>query len=56
MIILTLRRLELLLITLFFLTLVGFRLSYLTPNAPLSGAAITDAYLYYFNSLRHLKH
>ncbi len=53
MIIFTLRRLVLLLITLFFLTLVGFSLSYFTPNAPLGGAAITDAYLYYFNSLLH---
>ncbi|MEA9389396.1 putrescine export ABC transporter permease SapB [Acerihabitans sp. TG2] len=54
MIIFTLRRIVLLLITLFILTLVGFSLSYFTPNAPLSGAAITDAYLYYFNSLLHL--
>ncbi len=53
MIIFTLRRIVLLLITLFFLTLVGFSLSYFTPNAPLSGAALTDAYLYYFNSLLH---
>ena len=54
MIIFTLRRLLLLVITLFFLTLVGFCLSYFTPNAPLSGAALTDAYLYYFTSLLHL--
>src|SRR5476649_2018209 len=53
MIIFTLRRIVLLLITLFFLTLVGFSLSYFTPNAPLGGAALTDAYLYYFNSLLH---
>ncbi|WP_213992344.1 putrescine export ABC transporter permease SapB [Sodalis sp. dw_96] len=54
MIIFILRRLLLLLITLFFLSLVGFSLSYFTPSAPLSGAAITDAYFYYFNSLLHL--
>lgn len=53
MIIFTLRRLLLLLITLFFLTLLGFSLSYFTPHAPLGGAALTDAYLYYFNSLLH---
>ncbi|HEY0211819.1 putrescine export ABC transporter permease SapB [Acerihabitans sp.] len=53
MIIFTLRRLVLLLITLFFLTLVAFSLSYFTPHAPLGGAALTDAYLYYFNSLLH---
>lgn len=53
MIIFTLRRIVLLLITLFILTLVGFSLSYFTPNAPLGGAALTDAYLYYFNSLLH---
>ncbi|TKI08099.1 putrescine export ABC transporter permease SapB [Martelella alba] len=54
MIIFTLRRLLLLVITLFFLTLVGFSLSYFTPHAPLDGAAITDAYRYYFVSLLHL--
>ncbi|NDL62381.1 putrescine export ABC transporter permease SapB [Acerihabitans arboris] len=53
MIIFTLRRLVLLLITLFFLTLVGFSLSYFTPHAPLGGAALTDAYRYYFSSLLH---
>lgn len=35
MIIFTLRRLLLLLVTLFFLTFVGFSLSYFTPHAPL---------------------
>lgn len=39
MIIFTLRRLLLLLITLFFLTFVGFSLSYFTPHAPLQGAS-----------------
>ena len=37
MIIFTLRRLLLLLVTLFFLTFVGFSLSYFTPHAPLQG-------------------
>lgn len=37
MIIFTLRRLLLLLVTLFFLTFVGFSLSYFTPHAPLPG-------------------
>ena len=37
MIIFTLRRLLLLLITLFLLTFVGFSLSYFTPHAPLQG-------------------
>ena len=37
MIIFTLRRLLLLLITLFFLTFVGFSLSYFTPHAPTAG-------------------
>ncbi|MDU6412776.1 MAG: putrescine export ABC transporter permease SapB [Yersiniaceae bacterium] len=51
MIIFTLRRLLLLLITLFLLSLVGFSLSYFTPHAPLSGAALLDAYSFYFQSL-----
>ncbi|QCR36249.1 putrescine export ABC transporter permease SapB [Nissabacter sp. SGAir0207] len=51
MIIFTLRRLLLLVITLFLLSLVGFSLSYFTPHAPLSGAALTDAYAFYFHSL-----
>lgn len=53
MMIFTLRRLLLLLITLFFLSLVGFSLSYFTPGAPLRGAGFFDAYFYYFNSLVH---
>jgi len=50
MIIFTLRRI-LLLITLFFLTLVSFSLSYFTPRAPLNGAVLLDAYRFYFVSL-----
>ncbi|CAI0784449.1 Peptide transport system permease protein sapB [Serratia entomophila] len=53
MIIFTLRRMLLLLITLFFLTLVSFSLSYFTPRAPLNGAALLDAYQFYFVSLLH---
>lgn len=53
MIIFTLRRILLLLITLFFLTLVSFSLSYFTPHAPLKGAAMLDAYQFYFVSLLH---
>ncbi|ACY84708.1 putrescine export ABC transporter permease SapB [Edwardsiella piscicida] len=51
MIIFTLRRLLLLLVTLFFLTLVSFSLLYFTPHAPLSGASLTDAYRFYLHSL-----
>ncbi|MFZ1874456.1 putrescine export ABC transporter permease SapB [Serratia sp. D1N4] len=51
MIIFTLRRILLLLITLFFLTLVSFSLSYFTPRAPLNGAVLLDAYRFYFVSL-----
>nr|WP_232096092.1 putrescine export ABC transporter permease SapB [Serratia rubidaea] len=47
------RRCLLLIITLFFLTLVGFSLSYFTPHAPLSGAGLWDAYQFYFTSLLH---
>lgn len=53
MIIFTLRRILLLLITLFSLTLVSFSLSYFTPHAPLKGAAMLDAYQFYFVSLLH---
>ncbi len=53
MIIFTLRRILLLLITLFFLTLVSFSLSYFTPHAPLKGAEMLDAYQFYFVSLLH---
>ncbi|WP_114193804.1 putrescine export ABC transporter permease SapB [Edaphovirga cremea] len=51
MIIYILRRLLLLLITLMMLTLVGFSLNYYTPHAPLEGAAVLDAYRFYFRSL-----
>ena len=48
MIIFTLRRILLLIATLFFLSLVAFSLSYFTPNAPLRGASLWDAYRFYF--------
>ncbi|ATA23821.1 antimicrobial peptide ABC transporter permease SapB [Brenneria goodwinii] len=51
MIIFTLRRLLLLLVTLFLLTLLGFSLSYYTPHAPLNGATLFDAYRFYLTSL-----
>jgi len=50
MIIFTLRRLLLLLVTLFFLTFVGFSLS---PHAPLQGSSLWDAWLFWFNGLLH---
>lgn len=53
MIIFTLRRLLLLLITLFLLSLIGFSLCYYTPNAPLSGASFFDAYRFFTSSLLH---
>jgi ABC-type antimicrobial peptide transport system permease subunit len=53
MIIFTLRRLLLLLVTLFFLTFVGFSLSYFTPHAPLHGSSLWDAWLFWFNGLLH---
>lgn len=54
MIIFTLRRILLLLVTLFFLSLVAFSLSYFTPNAPLRGASLWDAYHFYFIGLSQL--
>lgn len=42
MIIYTLRRLVLFIITLFMLTLLGFSLSYFTPHAPLQGASLPE--------------
>ncbi len=51
MIIYTLRRLVLLLATLFMLTLVGFSLSYFTPNAPLQGASLLDAWWFWFKGV-----
>ena len=51
MIIYTLRRLVLLLVTLFMLTQVGFSLSYFTPNAPLQGASLLDAWWFWFKGV-----
>ncbi|WP_226570497.1 putrescine export ABC transporter permease SapB [Mangrovibacter yixingensis] len=53
MIIFTLRRLLLLLVTLFMLSFVGFSLSYFTPHAPLQGASVWNAWMFWFNSLIH---
>ncbi|MFS2225707.1 putrescine export ABC transporter permease SapB [Pantoea sp. B65] len=54
MIIYTLRRLVLLITTLFMLTLVGFSLSYFTPNAPLQGASLLDAWWFWFKGILQL--
>src|SRR5690625_2268866 len=53
MIIFTLRRLLLMVITLFLLSLVGFSISYFTPYAPLQGASLLHAWLFWFNNLLH---
>ena len=53
MIIFTLRRLLLLVVTLFFLTFVAFSLSYFTPHAPLQGASVFNAWLFWFEGLLH---
>ncbi|WP_455424538.1 putrescine export ABC transporter permease SapB [Dryocola sp. LX212] len=53
MIIFTLRRLLLLLITLLFLAIVSFSLSYFTPHAPLQGASLWNAWVFWFESLLH---
>lgn len=53
MIIFTLRRLLLLVITLFFLSFIGFSLSYYTPHAPLQGASLWNAWVFWFTSLLH---
>ena len=53
MIIFTLRRFLLLLVTLFFLTFIGFSLSYFTPHAPLQGASLWNAWVFWFNGLIH---
>ena len=53
MIIFTLRRLLLLLVTLFFLTVIGFCLSYFTPLAPLQGASLWNAWAFWFDSVMH---
>lgn len=54
MVIYTLLRLVLWLVTLFMLTLVGFSLSYFTPHAPLQGASLTDAFLFWYKGLFQL--
>ncbi|WP_338556141.1 putrescine export ABC transporter permease SapB [Erwinia sp. E_sp_B01_3] len=54
MVIYALRRLVLWLVTLFMLTLVGFSLSYFTPHAPLQGASLPDAFLFWYKGLFHL--
>ena len=51
MIIYLLRRLLLLVITLFLLSLVSFSLSYFTPNAPLEGASLLDAWWFWTQGL-----
>ncbi|MEA1064933.1 putrescine export ABC transporter permease SapB [Erwinia sp. HR93] len=53
MIIFTLRRLLLLLVTLFFLSLVSFSLSYFTPHAPLQGASVFNAWWFWFKGILH---
>lgn len=53
MIIFTLRRLLLLMITLFLLTFVGFSLSYFTPHAPLQGASLWNAWVFWFEGVLH---
>lgn len=53
MIIFTLRRLLLLLVTLFLLTFIGFSLSYFTRHAPLQGASLWNAWVFWFNGLLH---
>ena len=53
MIIYSIRRLLLLIVTPFFLSLVSFSLSYYTPNGPLSGASLFDAYFFYTHNMFH---
>ncbi len=53
MIIFTLRRLLLLLTHPLFLTFVGFSLSYFTPHAPLQGASLWNAWLFWFEGVLH---
>lgn len=54
MVIYTLRRLVLWLVTLFMLTLVGFSLSYFSPHAPLQGASLSDAFFFWYKGLFQL--
>lgn len=51
MIIYTLRRLLLLLITLFFISLIGFALNFLAPHAPLHGISWLTSYWFYLGSV-----
>lgn len=53
MIIFTLRRLLLLLVTLFLLTVISFSLSYFTPHAPLQGASLWNAWEFWFKGVLH---
>lgn len=53
MIIYTLRRILLLLVTLFLLTILGFSLSYFTPRAPLQGASLWNAWTFWFEGVIH---
>lgn len=53
MIIYSLRRLALLIITLFFLSLVGFSLMYYTPHAPLQGVSLWNAWCFWMDGLMH---
>ena len=53
MIIYSLRRLLLLVITLFLLTLISFSLNYFTVDAPLGGLPLWDAYVFYLSGLLH---
>lgn len=53
MIIYTLRRLILLIITLFFLSVVSFSLLYFTPHAPLQGVSLWNAWFFWIEGLMH---
>ncbi len=53
MIIYTLRRLLLLLVTLFFLAFISFSLNYFTPHAPLQGASFWNALVFWFEGVLH---
>ncbi|MEW7314912.1 putrescine export ABC transporter permease SapB [Buttiauxella gaviniae] len=53
MIIYTLRRLLLLLVTLFFLGFISFSLNYFTPHAPLQGASLWNALVFWFEGILH---
>ncbi|WP_261640532.1 putrescine export ABC transporter permease SapB [Erwinia mallotivora] len=54
MVIYALHRLVLWLVTLLMLTLVGFSLCYYTPHAPLQGASLSDALLFWYKGLFQL--